>query len=75
MGLLGSGEADRGFLILNSILSALIIFFGSWNHNKLSSNNVDNEWLNCLLQGSGSRVNEALEFLKEIDEFERNKAQ
>ncbi|NBC02254.1 MAG: hypothetical protein GVY20_00970 [Bacteroidetes bacterium] len=68
-------EADRSFLILNVILSILFVFVGSWIHNKLSPQNADKEWLNWLIQGSGSQVNEALEFLKEIDEFERNEAQ
>jgi flavoprotein len=38
-------------------------------HRKLNPKNADKKWLNWLLQGSGSQVNEALEFLKEIDEF------
>lgn len=55
----------------NFILSGLLIPAAWWMHGKLNPKNADKMWLNWLLQGSGSQVNEALEFLKEIDQFER----
>lgn len=40
-------------------------------HHQLSSKNMDKKWLNWLLQGNGSQIGEALGFLKEIEEFEK----
>jgi hypothetical protein len=39
----------------------------------LRPKNINKKWLNWLLQGSGSQVDEALGFLKQIDEFEEEK--
>jgi hypothetical protein len=60
---------DTSALSWNFILSGLLIPVVWWMHRKLNPKNADKKWLNWLLQGSGSQVNEALEFLKEIDEF------
>lgn len=37
----------------------------------LTRKNINKRWMNWLLQGSGSQVDEALGFLREIKEFER----
>lgn len=37
----------------------------------LRPKNINKRWLNWMLQGSGSQVDEALGFLKQIEEFER----
>lgn len=39
----------------------------------LRPKNINKRWLNWLLQGSGSQVDEALGFLKQIEEFEQEK--
>lgn len=66
---------DISALSWNFILSGLLIPVAWWMHRKLNPKNADKKWLNWLLQGSGSQVNEALEFLREIEEFERDEAQ
>ena len=63
-------EMESQVLIWNGIVSVLLVFVSLWIHEKLSPKNADKDWLNWLIRGSGSQVNEALEFLKEIDEFE-----
>lgn len=37
----------------------------------LTRKNINKKWMNWMLQGSGSQVEEALGFLREIEEFER----
>lgn len=64
-------EAEPEFLLWNGILSIGLIFVAGWIHMKLNPKNADKDWLNWLIQGSGSQVNDALEFLNEIDEFEK----
>lgn len=63
-------EMEPHVLVWNGIFSVSLIFVSLWIHKKLSPINADKDWLNWLIQGSGSQVNEALEFLKEINEFE-----
>lgn len=58
----------------NFILSGLLIPVAWWMHRKLNPMNADKDWLNWLIQGSGSQVGEAMEFLNQIDEFEREEA-
>ncbi|NBC04628.1 MAG: hypothetical protein GVY20_13100 [Bacteroidetes bacterium] len=67
-------EMEPQVLVWNGIFSVTLIFVSLWIHKKLSPKNADKDWLNWLIQGSGSQVNEALEFLKEIDEFEKEEA-
>lgn len=33
---------------------------------------MDKKWVNWLIQGSGSQINEAIDFVKEIEEFEKD---
>ena len=63
--------ADESALAWNVILSVFLIPLAWWMHRKLNPKNTDKQWLNWLLQGSGSQVNEALVFLRKIDEFEK----
>lgn len=65
------GQMESQVLIWNGMLSLLLIFVAGWIHKKLDPKNADKDWLNWLIQGSGSQVNEALEFLNEIEEFEK----
>ncbi len=41
-----------------------------WIYRNLSPKNVNKKWINWLLQGNGSQINEAQNFLKEIEKFE-----
>ncbi len=63
--------AEISALSWNFILSGLLIPVAWWMHRKLNPRNADKNWMNWLLHGSGSQVSEALDFLREIDEFER----
>jgi hypothetical protein len=52
--------------ILLEIVSLLLL-------RALRSKNINKKWLNWLLQGSGSQVDEAFGFIKQIEEFETEK--
>lgn len=64
-------EMETQVLVWNTIFSVFLIFVSLWIHKKLSPKNANKDWLNWLIQGSGSQVNDALKFLKEIDDFKR----
>ena len=64
-------HADRAWLIRNGLLSIGFIGLAIFIHQKLNEENLDKKWINWLLQGSGSQLNEAQVFLKEIEDFER----
>lgn len=64
-------EMETHVLVWNTIFSVFLIFVSLWIHRKLSPINADKDWLNWLIRGSGSQVNDALKFLKEIDDFKR----
>jgi hypothetical protein len=50
--------------IILEVLSLLLL-------RALRPKNSNNKWVNWLLQGSGSQVDEALRFLKQVEEFEK----
>jgi len=52
--------------ILLEIVSLLLL-------RALRPKNINKKWLNWLLQGSGSQVDEAFGFIKQIEEFESEK--
>lgn len=54
-----------GITIILEILSLLAL-------RALRPKNINKKWLNWLLQKSGSQVDEALGFLKQINDFENN---
>lgn len=56
-----------GITIILEILSLLAL-------RALRPKNINKKWLNWLLQKSGSQVDEALGFLKQIKDFENNQA-
>lgn len=64
-------NSDSDWLMWNGILALGFIGVAIFIHRKLSPANVDKKWINRLIQGSGSQVGEALEFLKEIEKFEK----
>lgn len=67
-----AAEADRNWIIWNQvIIIGLFLPFTIWAHRKLSPQNADKEWMNKLLKGNGSQVNDAIVLLKEIEEFEK----
>lgn len=49
--------------ILLEIISLMLL-------NALQTKRINTKWLNFLLQGSGSQVNEALHYLKTIEDFQ-----
>lgn len=64
-------NGDPDWLMWNGILAVGFFGVAIFFHRKLSPANVDKKWINWLIQGSGSQVGEALEFLKEIEKFEK----
>lgn len=50
--------------VLLEIASILIL-------RALRAQNIDKKWMNCLLKSSGSQLDDALNFLNEIKEFEK----
>jgi hypothetical protein len=65
--------ADQNWLIWQAIFSAATIIPSIWIYKKLSPKNMNKKWINWLLQGYGSQVNDAIEFIGEIDNFEKDK--
>jgi hypothetical protein len=41
-----------------------------WIYRNLSPKNAHKKWVNWLLQGNGSQINEAQNFINEIEKFE-----
>ena len=41
-----------------------------WIYRNLSPKNVNKKWINWLLRGNGSQINEAQKFMLEIEQFE-----
>ncbi|MTI20987.1 hypothetical protein E1176_08130 [Fulvivirga sp. RKSG066] len=63
--------ADTSWLLWQLPVMFLFALGALWAHKKLSPKNAEKPWMNKLLSGNGSQITEALIFLKEIDEFER----
>ena len=59
--------ADPLWMILQTLV---LIIPTVWIYRNLSPENVNKKWVNWLLQGNGSQINEAQSFIKEIEKFE-----
>jgi hypothetical protein len=60
-------DADPVWMIVQTLV---LIFPTIWIYRNLSPKNVNKKWVNWLLQGNGSQINEAQNFIQEIEEFE-----
>ncbi len=61
---------SRTMLFIYGGISLLLLLFSIQVFKTLSSRTPNKTWLNWLLKGSGSQVDEALSFLQEINAFE-----
>jgi hypothetical protein len=59
--------ADPLWMILQTLI---LIIPTVWIYRNLSPENVNKKWVNWLLKGNGSQINEAQNFIKEIEKFE-----
>jgi hypothetical protein len=59
--------ADPVWMIAQTLV---LILPTIWIYRNLSPKNVHKKWMNWLLQGNGSQINEAQNFMKEIEKFE-----
>lgn len=60
---------DTTWLIVQPLV---LILPTIWIYRKLSPKNAQKKWLNWLLVGHGSQINEAQQFLQEIKKFEKS---
>ncbi|REE05659.1 hypothetical protein [Marinoscillum furvescens] len=67
-------HADPTWLWSNVAIGVLVFLpFSIWAHRKLSPKNANKPWMNKLIIGNGSQINKALEFIGEIDEFDKER--
>lgn len=66
-------HADPTWLLIQIIFSMCLLPLSYWFHRKLSPKNIDKKWVSSLLQGYGSRVNEALEFISRVEQFREHR--
>ena len=59
--------ADPIWMIAQTVV---LIFPTIWIYRNLSPKNVNKKWINWLLRGNGSQINEAQKFMLEIEKFE-----
>jgi hypothetical protein len=59
--------ADPVWMIAQTLV---LIIPTIWIYRNLSPKNVNKKWVNWLLQGNGSQINEAQKFMDEIERFE-----
>lgn len=64
---------SRTMLFIYGGISLLLLLVSIQAFKALSSHTPNKTWLNWLLKGSGSQVDEALSFLQEINAFENEK--
>ena len=63
---------DKTWIMSNVILSIFVFIpLSLWLHNKLVPKNAGTKWMNSLLRGNGSQITDALNFLAEIEDFEK----
>ena len=58
------------YIIFQMLFTASFIYIAFWLNKNISLKNADRKWVQVLIQGAGGKsVNKALEFYKEIEEF------
>lgn len=65
-------NAGRTWLIVQIVVSSALIILSLWLHKKLQPKNISKKWINTIMKGAGSQISEALDFIKRIEEFEKN---
>ncbi|MFT4786159.1 MAG: hypothetical protein ACI8QD_001518 [Cyclobacteriaceae bacterium] len=63
---------DRNWMISYFALTVIVFVPAAiWMHTKLAPKNASKKWMNNLLQGNGSQIEEALLRLQRIEAFEK----
>ncbi len=67
-------NAPTNWLIWNLVISVVLFLpLTIWIHRKLDPKHIDKKWMQALLKGNGSQISDAIDFIREIDEFEQEK--
>ena len=68
-------EVGDKIWLLSNLAIGVVVFLPAaiWIHRKLSPENADKDWMNAVLQGQGSQINDAIKFMDEIRSFENSK--
>jgi len=67
-----TAEAPINWMVWNVVIViALFLPITLWINKKLSIKNADKDWMQSVLKGSGSQINEAIVLLQEIEKFEK----
>ncbi|MDN5212046.1 hypothetical protein QQ020_08285 [Fulvivirgaceae bacterium BMA12] len=64
-------QAKENWLIWQAGLSIAFIPLTIWLHQKLNPKNMHKSWMKKVLKGNGSQITEAIEFIREIEKFEK----
>ncbi|MCW0483064.1 hypothetical protein [Gaoshiqia sediminis] len=62
---------NDGMIVSFAVVTIILEILSLFVLRALRPENISQKWLNWMLQGSGSQVDEALGFLTEIEEFEK----
>ena len=62
---------STNMLYMYAVMSLLLLVVAFFASKSIAKDKVSSKWVNWLLQGSGSQVDEALGFINQIQEFEK----
>lgn len=66
-------EVGPGYIIIQALLTGSFIYLSYWLYKNHKLENLNKKWFRNLIAGSGGKwVLEALEFYKEMEEFEKD---
>lgn len=67
-----AANAPLDWVLWNITISvALFLPLTIWINKKLNTRNIDKKWMYSVLKGNGSQIIDSIEFLKEIERFEK----
>lgn len=65
-------EVGFGYIVFQVVLTGSFLYFSHWLYKSHRLENLDKKWFRNMIAGSGGKsVMEAIEFYKEIEEFEK----
>ena len=65
-------EVGFGYIVLQILVTGSFTYFSYWLYKKHKPENLDKKWFRNLIAGSGGKsVMKAMEFYKEMEEFNR----
>lgn len=66
-------HADKTWLTAQWIFSIILVAPTVWMYKKLNPTNWDTSWMKTLLKGNGTQITDAMDFIHEIETFEKQK--